>query len=58
MWLKFYALQIGIPLDYFAVMPLGELLDLISCWKIYKGAAKEKITYSDPDGDDLFPDLI
>ena len=45
-------------LDYFAVMPLGELLDLISCWKIYKGAAKEKIIYSDPDGDDLFPDLI
>ncbi len=58
MWLKFYALQIGLPLEYARWMPLGELLDLINCWKISKGMAKEKVVLSEDDDFDLFPDLI
>lgn len=57
MWLKYYALQIGVPLDYYPVMPMGELLDLISCYKIAHGMAKAAPYVSDDD-DDMFPDLI
>ena len=57
MWLKYYALQIGVPLDYYPVMPMGELLDLIACFKIAHGVAKAAPSIDDDD-DDLFPDLI
>lgn len=52
-WFDFYGRLLNIPRCEVDALPMGEMLDMIACYQITKGA-KEK---EDADDMDMIPDI-